>query len=280
MKRIVPILLCLTMFFTGCSVRLSEDGEMHFSTKAAQVQNANTKSLLVMGDSIAAHYGVSDKESYEHKVSELLRRGGDEWVSDNWGVSGYTSGDLVTLLDKSLADKKAKKVLEDADLICISIGGNNILKLLKDHGFVNFPPDGGSGWATLMRAFEEGSDAIAVEYLADLEVIMKKIRSVNPTAPVLLQNIHNVARDVRGEINLFGISKHASEFIEPFYKPILNIIDQNAERLGYTVADTYGAFRDSTEEQLLRREMIHPNARGHSLIADTVYQTYLKQIKK
>ncbi len=274
MKRLIPFLLLVTFALTGCTVRLSDDA-YHITTHANAVTDAATKSYIVMGDSIAAHYGVSEKESYDHKLGVRLRRDGEKWVGDNWGVSGYTSGDLVTLLDQSADDPARRAVLERADLIAISIGGNNILDFLREHGVSGFPPEGGlTGWLDLFRAYIDGTDVMAQEYLADLEVIIKEIRRVNPDAVILIQNIHNVARDIQGEIKIPGSDKNATDLTEPFYTPLLNVLNNNAERLGYYVADTYGAFRDSRITPLLRREMIHPNAAGHTIIADVLYHTY------
>ncbi len=273
MKRLLPFLLCMVITLTGCSVHLS-DTSGRFSVNANAVTDKDTKTYLIMGDSIAAHYGVSERESYEHKLMERLRADGEKWVGDNWGVSGYTSGDLVTLLDKSVEDAARRAVIARANLIIISIGGNNILQFLRERGYNEFPPEEGSGWLSLIRAFSEGTDAMAQNYLSDLEVIMKEIRNVNPNAIVILQNIHNVARDVEGEISILGTPKRATDLTEPFFLPLLKTISGNAERLGYHVADTYGAFRDSKETPLLRREMIHPNAAGHTLISEVLYKTY------
>ncbi len=273
MKKLLPFLLCMILTFSGCSARLT-DTSTGQTVRAASITDENTKSYLILGDSIAAHYGVSDKDSYEYKLADLLRADGEAWIGDNWGVPGYTSGDLVTLLDKSVEDPDKRTVLERADLICISIGGNNILHFLRERGFSDFPPEGVSGWMSLLRAFADGTEDMAQAYLADLEVIISEIRRLNPDAVILLQNIHNVARDVRGEISLLGVVKQPTDLTEPFFLPLLRTIDANAERLGYYVADTYAAFRDSEEEQLLRREMIHPNGKGHTLIADVLYKAY------
>ncbi len=272
MKRLLPFFLCMIITLTGCSVRLS-DTSGKFSVNAISA-SPDTSTYLIMGDSIAAHYGVSERDSYEHKLIEKLRADGEKWTGDNWGVSGYTSGDLVTLLDKSVEDPERRTVLERADLICISIGGNNILQFLRERGYSDFPPENSTGWLSLLRALADGTEDMAQNYLSDLEVIMKEIRRVNPTATVILQNIHNVARDVQGEITILGSPKRVTDLTEPFFLPLLKTIDENAERLGYYVADTYGAFRDSEEPQLLRREMIHPNASGHTLISEVLYKTY------
>lgn len=246
----------------------------------AAITTDGTHSLLILGDSIAAHYGVDEKDSYEAKLTQKLSADGEKWVSINWGVAGDTTGDLVTLLTQKADDPKARQILAEADLIAISIGGNNILKFFRDAGYEGFPDATVPNLVKILREFERQAEPLRTEFLADLEVIMNLIRKANPDATVLIQNIHNVARDVEGDFSIVKPGATAASLIEPIFKPIRSVLDENAERLGYTVADTYTAFGESTEPRLLRREMLHPNEKGHTLIADVLYETYRKATDK
>ncbi len=258
----------------GCSVSLGGEDILPISATAEEVTQEGVNSFLILGDSIAAHYGVEDGEGYDSRLGEMLNATGEKWVGNNWGVSGYTSGDLYTLLNKSLDDER-RTILEAADLICISIGGNNLLHHLKKHGIDGFSGETGVGtWAKLARAFADGSEEMCIELKSDLTAIMHLIRSVNPTAPVLVQNVHNVARDAGDTLKIFGREVSPTALTEPFFRPLLSTIEGGAEELGYVVADTYSAFATSPEPQLLRRELIHPNARGHALVAQVLFDTY------
>ena len=271
----IPLLLIL-LLFPSCGIPLNRDPKAEQEEYAAAVSQDGVHSLLILGDSIAAHYGVEEKDSYEAKLREKLSASGEKWISTNWGVPGYTTGDLVTFLTKQCEDPTAKKILGHADLICISIGGNNILKFIREAGYEGFPSATVPNIIKLVRTFEERAEPLKIEFLADLEVIMHLIREVNPYAMVILQNIHNVARDVEGDFSIVKQGARAADLLDPVFAPLLKIIDENADRLGYTVADTYSAFRSSTEPRLLRREMLHPNTEGHTLIAEVLYETYLK----
>jgi lysophospholipase L1-like esterase len=281
MKRVFLILLLTLSLLVSCDVKLSETAVPGEHELAATVGAADTKSYLILGDSIAAHYGVSEKDSYEYKLAELLRSDGEKWVGTNWGVSGYTTGDLVTLLTKCSEEPDKRAILENADLICISIGGNNLLRFLREHGMDGFPTDGSSvDWVKLSKVFSEGSEELCTELKSDLETIMKTVRAINPDAVVLVQNIHNVARDMRGTFHLFGAEISPTALTDPLFRPIIRTIADNASALGYTVADTYAAFAESPEGGLLRRELIHPNADGHTLIAQVLYDAYRAQTGK
>ena len=280
MKKILFFLLAAVLLLTSCGIPLRDDPDAMLDAYIAAITTDSTHSLLILGDSIAAHYGVDEKDSYEAKLTQKLSADGEKWVSINWGVAGDTTGDLVTLLTQKADDPKARQVLAEADLIAISIGGNNILKFFRDAGYEGFPDATVPNLVKILREFERQAEPLRTEFLADLEVIMNLIRKVNPDATVLIQNIHNVARDVEGDFSIVKPGATAASLIEPIFKPIRSVLDENAERLGYTVADTYTAFGESTEPRLLRREMLHPNEKGHTLIADVLYETYRKATDK
>ena len=280
MKKILFFLLAAVLLLTSCGIPLRDDPDAMLDAYIAAITTDGTHSLLILGDSIAAHYGVDEKDSYEAKLTQKLSADGEKWVSINWGVAGDTTGDLVTLLTQNADDPKARQVLAEADLIAISIGGNNILKFFRDAGYEGFPDATVPNLVKILREFESQAEPLRTEFLADLEVIMNLIRKVNPDATVLIQNIHNVARDVEGDFSIVKPGATAASLIEPIFTPIRSVLDENAERLGYTVADTYTAFGESTEPRLLRREMLHPNEKGHTLIADVLYETYRKATDK
>lgn len=280
MKKTVLILLAAVLLLTSCGIPLQDDPDAALDAYIATITTDGTHSLLILGDSIAAHYGVEENVSYEAKLTQKLSADGEKWVSTNWGVPGDTTGDLVTLLYAKAEDPRARQILAEADLIAISIGGNNILKFFRDAGYEGFPDATVPNLVKILREFETRAEPIKVEFLADLEVIMKTIRSVNPDATVLIQNIHNVARDVEGDFSIVRPGATAASLIEPIFTPIRTVLDENAERLGYSVADTYSAFKESTEPKLLRREMLHPNEKGHTLIAEVLYDTYRRATGK
>lgn len=280
MKKLLLFLLAAVLLLTSCGIPLRDDPDAMLDAYIDAITTGGAHSLLILGDSIAAHYGVDEKDSYEAKLTQKLSADGETWVSINWGVAGDTTGDLVTLLTQKADDPKTRQVLAEADLIAISIGGNNILKFFRDAGYEGFPDATVPNLVKILREFERQAEPLRVEFLADLEVIMNLIRKVNPDATVLIQNIHNVARDVEGDFSMIRQGATAASLIEPIFQPIRTVLDENAERLGYTVADTYSAFGNSTERRLLRREMLHPNEKGHTLIADVLYETYCKATGK
>jgi len=271
MKRLGAVLLGCLLALSGCVFPLTGEAK---TGGGIRVSAPETKQYLILGDSIAAHHGISEKNSYAHLLGERLESEDEKWQGENWGVSGYTTTDLITLLEKNKEKPERRKVLEDADLICISIGGNDLLGFIRERGYANFPEGSVGEWAQLIRDFQAGAADFRVNLLSGVEGIVRSIRSVNDHAVILIQNLFNVARDVRGTITLLGQEITLTDVAEPCFIPIREVLAENADRLGYYVADTYSAFLESQEPSLLRREMIHPNARGHALIADVLASTY------
>ena len=261
MKRILSICLIVACFLIPCQVQVKATGEGH-------------KTLLVLGDSIAAHFGVAEEDSYEYKLKTMLSQNGEKWDSINWGVDGFTSGDLVTLLSRNLEDTQKRTELEEADLVCISIGGNNLLQYLRSHGVSESLFLGKTNWSSLIKGFQTDSPALLTDFKSDIGAIIRSIRRVNPDVPILFQTIHNVARDTKGSLAFLGKPHSFSSILDPFFAPMVSAIKDLSQELGYTVADTYTAFSKSPQEHLLRPEKIHPNEAGHTLIAEVLFDAY------
>ena len=87
--------------------------------------SAAEKKMLVLGDSISAGYGLANGElGYYDYVAEY---GG--YSMTNLAVSGDTTVDLLEVIAKD----NTQKAVKDADLICISIGGNDLLQAVQGY---------------------------------------------------------------------------------------------------------------------------------------------------
>lgn len=79
------------------------------------------KNITVLGDSIAAGYGLTESE---HNYGELV---GNYYgaKTDNFAVSGDETGDLIAKLEAPSAELSAS--IKDADCVIVSIGGNDVI---------------------------------------------------------------------------------------------------------------------------------------------------------
>lgn len=76
--------------------------------------------LLVLGDSLAAGFGLADEDSYPAQLERALVRAGHHVTVINAGVSGDTTAGGLARLDWALAD--------DPQLVIIELGGNDALR--------------------------------------------------------------------------------------------------------------------------------------------------------
>lgn len=78
--------------------------------------------LAVLGDSLAAGYGVAAADSFPVRLEAALRAGGADCAVLNAGVSGDTSAGGLARLDWVLADRPTHLLIE--------LGGNDALRAL------------------------------------------------------------------------------------------------------------------------------------------------------
>lgn len=79
--------------------------------------------LVILGDSLTAGYGLSEKEAFPARLEAHLRQLGHAVEVDGAGVSGDTTAGGLARLDWSVG--------EDADAVIVELGGNDALRGLS-----------------------------------------------------------------------------------------------------------------------------------------------------
>ena len=229
-KKIVSILLVLALV---CALT---------ATAARAAYGAGTK-FVVLGDSIAAGEGASEKaKSYAELIAAA--RGFD---LANFAVGGNDSDDLLKILAEN---EEALQAIEQADIIDLSIGGNDLL-----HTNVI---------TLVLRMIFLGDTSAAQEHIADFAVnfavIVETIRELNPDALFIVQTLYNCMEGVP----LVGDAYEAAILmLNQVYRDYLA-----ANPGAYELADVYAAFMG--REGLVFRDRIHPSDAGHEMIAKVV----------
>jgi acyl-CoA thioesterase-1 len=80
-----------------------------------------TKSILLLGDSISASYGMKQKEGWVHLLNQRLKDNKAQYKIINESISGETTGGGLTRISVILADNKI-------DHLLIELGGNDGLR--------------------------------------------------------------------------------------------------------------------------------------------------------
>lgn len=160
MKKIVSVVLALILCLSTLSVAVSANNDKPF--------------YLVLGDSIAYGSGLGNPtEACYGKI--VADTNGYEYV--NHSVPGHTTTNLIA----RLSQPEVTEALEKADIISISIGGNdfllgNLMQLIFNAMVLNdYTP----------------LDSIAAKFYENFSTIVDIINEHNPDAVILIQTLYN-----------------------------------------------------------------------------------------
>ena len=204
---------------------------------------------LALGDSITFGYDATDdREQYVNKLKKKLneRKRTSVYVH---AKPGWTSQQLFKSLDRI-----PSCILEEAELISLLIGGNDLIKSMP--------------W--FLNDKEEGMARLRQSFYPQVQQIIRQVK-VNPEATMLLCTIYNPFP--KSELATFAVAG------------LNDLLRQIADEEGCVlvpVHDYYGGKeqalvhhfrRGALEDFRLFRNPIHPNDLGHTRIAEAIFET-------
>lgn len=236
----------------------------------------STKNYIALGDSISTGYGLEHKENaFTNLLADDLEKGDNYY---NFAIDGNTSDDLLNRLsEEEVIDK-----IKNSELVTISIGGNDILRLFrtfKDLLNVEFLISVKDIKEVLNNPVVLAAIAVSLEgvdlqtpyltmlknYEQNLGLIINKIKEVNPETRIMIQTVYNP---------LIGIKEY--KIIERLVDTLINGVNQiilkHAEG-NYDIIDTYSEFYEHAEDYTNIKIMdIHPSINGHKVIREMIIE--------
>lgn len=214
-------------------------------------------SIVAVGDSLTQ--GVGDSKSVGGGyVTRLTKKVQDKYnvktESHNYGVSGDTSQQIMARIR---SDAKMHQDLPKADIITITVGGNDFMHLLQRKGI----------------DLTEGNIADEqVQFDKRLTQLLTDIRNYNSKAPIYLIGIYNpfsiYLANVKNAKTAFinwnkGSAKVAAGFNETYFIDINNLyqnksINKKVEKTG-------------VNPYLYKKDHFHPNGTGYDMMTDKVF---------
>jgi|GEM_PF-3987563 len=251
--------------------------------------NAESKNLnyIALGDSIAAYYGVEKSEGYVSLLANMLKSE-EEYKSvtlNNFAHSGDDTKDLLKIINK----RTAKPVIAKADIITISIGGNNFLKTLTGvfdglgaNTSAQAIPEGLSE-SELEKYFFEIINSLSERELAAISEVLKMpqvqakisqgIADFAVDLPKIIETLQKTAPNAR--IYVMTVYNPLPE-TSPFFSIVEDLVNRENELIkaasGCSVVDVYSVFNSYESEKPLLSVGVHPNLNGHRVIANTHYE--------
>ena len=232
----------------------------------------DTFCYVALGDSICRGYGLKDPET--QRYSSLIGKQTGCTVY-NYGVDGQTEAQLIDFLRNGKAEALAK-----ADVVSVSIGGNNLLHVLSSLllslvGKFDPKDPGAALQVDAEDLFAAVDDAIAA-FEQQLPELIDLIGEQTPNAKILFQTVYNPYRSFTLlPLRLNGRTMTLSALANECVYRLNEIIRDGALQYGYTVCDVYDAFEQNAD-QLVNASLSkinfdpHPNAEGHAVIAEVL----------
>ncbi len=139
--------------------------------------HAAEKTILALGDSLTAGFGLNGSDSFPSRLQMALRAAGHKVRVINGGVSGDTTAGGLARLDWLMQDRP--------DVVIVELGGNDALRGLPPAG-TRRNLDG-----IIKRVKEKGAKVILAGMLAPPNMGKAYTAAFNPIFPDLAQS-HNV----------------------------------------------------------------------------------------
>lgn len=228
-KRVLTVLLCAALLLGAVIV---------------PAYAADRPVYVVLGDSIAFGSGLLNPREavYGRIVADT-----DGYEYYNYAVPGHTTGNLL----RRMGEKTVREAIVKADIINISIGGNNFL-LDNLNGLMY---DG------IVKKDYSRIDAIAEGVYEDIGTVVDTIRELNPDAAIILQTLYNPQTGYVGEVYLQGRDR---------INAAIRAFDE-ARPGEIIVADVGSVLTDSGSD--FAEDRIHPSASGNEKIARVILET-------
>lgn len=261
---LLAILLILGFFL----LVFPKAGDRFLADKKVSTLSAKNLTYAALGDSLTEGVGdATGQGGFVPLFAKDIENKTDSSVSSqNFGKAGDTSTQIYNRMMKS---KKITDGLKKADIITITIGGNDVLKVIRDNV------------SKLSSMTEKDFTKPEELYQARVKKLLDKIREDNPKAQIYVLGIYNpfylnfpeltVMQNVIDSWNTATASVVSQEK-NTYFIPINDLLYKGS---GDKQAVESGSTSDAVSNNLLYTEdHFHPNNVGYQLMADAVFASY------
>lgn len=200
--------------------------------------------LTALGDSLTQ--GVGDEDNMGGYVGRMAVEM-TEWpgvagvMVQNTAKRGRRSDQLLSMFQEG----KLTGPVTKADYIFVTIGGNDVMKVVKNNLFSLTP-----------EAFYEELELFETRY----RNVIAQIRVLNEDAPIVMLGIYNPLSIFTGEATEFD------DIISAFNEEVREVIEEDPQACFVPVSD----FFYTNENLVYHTDFFHPNAKGYDLMTERI----------
>ncbi|ULT55322.1 SGNH/GDSL hydrolase family protein [Neobacillus drentensis] len=257
-KKVFPLLILAMMFLSSCSQSASM--VLHQEKKVASpvfepipVDFIPQKvTVLSAGDSLTQGVGDSTEQGgYLPYLKSMLEK--DKGIQEvdfyNYGVKGNRTTQLL----KRLKSLEMKPILRQSNLVILTIGGNDIMKIVKDN-----------------ISDLQVSDFIKEKesYRSHLTQIFDVIYKENPNAFIVLVGVYNPFS------KWFSDIKEMDQIVAEWNQIGDSVVSQYSHSYFVSIEDLFL----NADEDVLYTDNFHPNDKGYKLIAERLNDALANQV--
>lgn len=238
-KKIKYLIVLILLVITGITFFILYNYNDDAVPLEEETLQEELNDILIIGDSIGSGVGDGEMSGLGERYLALLDEDNDDDETlTNLSVSGYDSSQLVDLIKSG----ENNATISNADLIIISIGGNDLNSLAFQRNL------------DLPVAFEE----TLTTYLDNMDAIITDIRTLNPEAQVALIGLYNPYSVIVPEL---------TSYLLEWNDETRAIVESDP---GSTYIPTYDLFQNHLSDYLYV-DLFHPNEEGYQAIAQQLY---------
>lgn len=248
------LMIISVIFLVGCNS--NELVEVNFSEKQKVLFEEYVipfdffpRSIEVVGLGDSLTQGVGDelmRGGYLGRLQQHFSQynGIEDVLLTNTAKRGRRSDQLLKMLKNGEIDHQIRK----ANIITLTIGGNDIMKVVKKDLF-----------NLKVEAFEKELDKFERNY----DQILQEIREINSTAPIIIMGLYNpitIVTDEESEFDLIlndwneAIQEMANSDRNACFVPIDHLFVTNTNLVYHT-------------------DFFHPNSKGYQLVLEEIVNT-------
>ncbi|WP_182200806.1 SGNH/GDSL hydrolase family protein [Paraliobacillus salinarum] len=203
--------------------------------------------IVAIGDSLTQGVGdLTNNGGYVGVIEDSLSDKSKPITIENYGKRGNRSDQLL----KRLEDKQIQSSIKKADMILLTIGANDIMKVVKSN---------------VMNLQEEPFEQARKEYRLRLQEIFDKMLQLSPDADIYLIGFFNPFEGYFDDIEEL-------ESILTNWNQTGQELTQNSSQLHYIPTKDLFQLKDVN---LLAEDNFHPNTTGYTLMGERIL-TYIR----